>query len=377
MEDVERCLFDLRRGLPIRLQDTDADVLIWPVEHLDGVALERLRRVADAEPALVVTGHRLASILGDKSDYSETTAARVAVEHGDEANDLIRWACAPDASLDAQRIQLDTTVDIDQHVDGLALYLMRRALLLPAAMVAPVAASARTELDADVESRRVLCVDSAAVHNYHREQLAGLKRVSEANIPLAEASRTRFVVFREPDAMREHIAILIGDSREWPKAVPVRVHSACLTGDLFGSLRCDCGEQLRGSVSTLAERGGGVLLYLAQEGRSIGLANKLRAYHLQDEGLDTVDADQVLGFGEDERRYQVAAQMLAAFDIQTIDLLTNNPAKLAAMGEYGIDVASREAIYGRLTHENHRYLSAKATRSGHWLDSLLDGAVDG
>lgn len=377
MEDVERCLFDLRRGLPIRLRDTDVDALIWPVEHLDSAALKRLRSVADAEPELVVTGHRLTSILGDQTDYSDITTSRIAVKHGDTTDDLIRWSCAPDADFDVQRIRQDTKAGTNQRIDGLVLYLMRRALLLPAAVVAPVAASARTELDADVESRRVLCISPAAVNDYHRERLTVLKRVSEADIPLAEASRTRFVVFREPDAIREHIAILIGDSREWPQAVPVRLHSACLTGDLFASLRCDCGEQLRGSVSAIAGRGGGVLLYLAQEGRSIGLANKLRAYHLQDEGLDTVDADQVLGFGEDERRYQVAAQMLAAFDIQTIDLLTNNPAKLEAMGEYSIDVVAREAIYGRLTEENSRYLKAKATRSGHWLDSLLDGAVEG
>ncbi len=183
-------------------------------------------------------------------------------------------------------------------------------------------------------------------------------------------------MFREADGMREHIAILIGDPQTWNDAVPVRLHSACLTGDLFGSLRCDCGEQLRESVRAIDERGGGVLLYLAQEGRGIGLANKLRAYTLQDGGLDTVDADQVLGFGEDERTYGVALEMLEQLQIQRIELLTNNPEKLNAMAQGGIEVVNRRGVYGKLTRQNQRYLDAKAKRAGHWLEEVLGQESD-
>ena len=177
--------------------------------------------------------------------------------------------------------------------------------------------------------------------------------------------------------MREHIAIVIGDPDAWNDAVPVRLHSACLTGDLFGSLRCDCGEQLRESVRTIDERGGGVLLYLAQEGRGIGLANKLRAYTLQDSGLDTVDADQVLGFGEDERTYGVALEMLEQLDITRIELLTNNPEKIAAMDQGGVEVVNRRGVYGKLTKQNRRYLDAKAKRAGHWLEEVLNEGESG
>ena len=159
--------------------------------------------------------------------------------------------------------------------------------------------------------------------------------------------------------------------------MPVRIHSACLTGDLFGSLRCDCGEQLRGSLSIFADKGGGVLLYLAQEGRGIGLGNKLRAYALQQEGLDTVDADCTLGFGADERRYDAAVEMLRHLHVERIQLLTNNPEKVRAVQEAGIQVMDRQPLYGTLNRHNLRYVKTKEHRAGHWLGEMLSGAVAG
>ena len=146
--------------------------------------------------------------------------------------------------------------------------------------------------------------------------------------------------------------------------MPVRLHSACLTGDLFGSLRCDCGEQLRGSLRIFAESGGGVLLYLAQEGRGIGLGNKLRAYLLQQEGLDTIDADGTLGFGADERRYDAAVEILRYLRIERIRLLTNNPEKVRALRDGGIRVIGRQPLYGTLNRHNVQYVTAKVQPRG-------------
>ena len=157
----------------------------------------------------------------------------------------------------------------------------------------------------------------------------------------------------------------------------MRLHSACLTGDLFGSLRCDCGQQLRGSLRVFAARGGGVLLYLAQEGRSIGLGNKLRAYTLQHEGLDTVDADCALGFGADERRYDAAVEMLNHLQLARIQLLTNNPEKVRALQVGGIDVADRQPLYGTLNRHNLPYVKAKVDRAGHWLSDMLSSPMRG
>jgi GTP cyclohydrolase II len=196
-------------------------------------------------------------------------------------------------------------------------------------------------------------------------------------VPLAEGEDSRFMLFREAHGLQEHVAILVGRQSEWPDPVPVRLHSACLTGDLFGSLRCDCGEQLRGSMEVFQARGGGVLLYLAQEGRGIGLRNKFRAYTLQDDGLDTIDADGTLGFGPDERSYDVAVRILENLGVRRIELLTNNPEKVRAMQEAGISVLRRQPVHGTLTRHNLPYVRAKVQRAGHWLGDMLSQPLSG
>jgi GTP cyclohydrolase II len=197
-----------------------------------------------------------------------------------------------------------------------------------------------------------------------------LEIVSEADVPLAGGIGTRFVVMRGGPAPRDQVAVIVG-SPDLTKPVPVRVHSACLTGDMFGSLRCDCGDQLRNAIARLNAAGGGVLLYLDQEGRGIGIGNKMRAYSLQDDGFDTVDANSVLGFEPDERRYEYAAAMLAKLGFRRIILLTNNPAKIEALNRAGIEVVERQSLTGAPTPENLHYLYTKAQRSNHMLGDLL------
>jgi GTP cyclohydrolase II len=171
------------------------------------------------------------------------------------------------------------------------------------------------------------------------------------------------VAFRDPASGEEHVALVIGAFGGKPPLV--RLHSECLTGDVFGSLKCDCGPQLREALRILGEEDGGVLLYLRQEGRGIGLANKLRAYALQDRGLDTVDANRRLGFADDERNYGMAAAMLRALGIDRVRLLTNNPGKVAGLEHEGIGVVERVAHHMPVNPHNADYLAAKRKRSGH------------
>ncbi|NIP78836.1 MAG: GTP cyclohydrolase II, partial [Gemmatimonadetes bacterium] len=215
------------------------------------------------------------------------------------------------------------------------------------------------------------------INAFVRSAGAEVVAVSEAPVPLAEAADSRFILFREGSGLQEHVAILVGEEADWPDPVPVRLHSACLTGDLFGSLRCDCGEQLRGSMRLFAARGGGVLLYLAQEGRGIGLRNKFRAYTLQEGGLDTIDADSALGFGPDERRYDVAVRILEMLGVERIELLTNNPEKVRAMEDAGITVVRRRPLHGTLNRHNLPYVRAKVQRAGHWLGDMLSQDLSG
>nr|WP_163504049.1 GTP cyclohydrolase II [Halomonas socia] len=362
---VERAIFDLRRGVPVVLKDAETATLIQPLEGLQASRLASLQ----ADAALVITRHRLA-VLGVTPD-----------EHPDGL-DVLRLPLSDCGALDMARLEdlafgsqpeprAAALAEPASIAERGALALMRRALLIPAALTVTLVGEAYRAAQTCIDAGEWLSVEAEAALGCFDSAAGLLKRVSEARIPLAEATESRFILFREPDGLREHVAVVIGEPGDWRQAVPLRLHSACLTGDLFGSLRCDCGEQLRNAVADIESMGGGVLLYLAQEGRGIGLANKLRAYTLQDGGLDTVDADQVLGFGDDERHYRAAVDMLAALHIQRVQLLTNNPLKIASLEAGGIEVVERQALYGRLTDHNRRYLSAKAERSGHLLDDVL------
>ena len=218
----------------------------------------------------------------------------------------------------------------------------------------------------------LVTVEASAVQHYRRDTIRSLKKTGEARIPLNSGIRTRFVAFC--DALGENsVAIIVGEP-DLAKPVRVRLHSACLTGDVFGSRRCDCGDQLKLSLARLGETGGGIILYLAQEGRGLGLGNKLRTYELQEAGLDTVDANTTLGFDDDERDYGVAARMLEMLGCQRIVLLTNNPTKLDGLAKSGIEIVSRMAVEAPINAD-----SAHTSRQSHprwtsaWPSDWLTG----
>jgi len=205
-----------------------------------------------------------------------------------------------------------------------------------------------------------------ALDDIVRERLAPTVEIAaRAKLPLEGMPPTQIVAFRASDDGEEHVALVIGAFGGKPPLV--RLHSECLTGDVFGSLKCDCGPQLREALKIIGAAGGGVLLYLRQEGRGIGLANKLRAYALQDRGLDTVDANRRLGFADDERDYGHAAAMMRALGIDRVRLLTNNPEKVAGLEAAGVTVTDRVAHQMPANPHNADYLATKRKKSGHFL----------
>ena len=197
------------------------------------------------------------------------------------------------------------------------------------------------------------------------EDAARLTLATRARLPVDGAEDAEIAAFRSPDSADEHVALIIGQPTG--QAPLVRLHSECLTGDVLGSLKCDCGPQLRAAIVAIRDSGWGILLYLRQEGRGIGLVNKLRAYALQDQGYDTVDANTRLGFAVDARDFRVAARMLDLLGQRRIRLLTNNPAKVAALESAGITVAERVAHALPANPHNERYLATKRDRTGHQL----------
>ena len=228
-----------------------------------------------------------------------------------------------------------------------AMMLTRLAGLLPALWLIEADAAAETTVDDVQASARAPRADI----------------IARARLPVEELEGAQIAVFRAPADGSEHVALLVGAPGGKPPLV--RLHSECLTGDVFGSLKCDCGPQLREALRLIAADGGGILLYLRQEGRGIGLANKIRAYALQDRGLDTVEANRRLGFADDERDYGLAAAMLRGLNVDSVRLLTNNPAKVRGLEEAGIRVVERVSHHMPANPHNADYLEVKRRKSGH------------
>ncbi len=200
----------------------------------------------------------------------------------------------------------------------------------------------------------------------HLADRSPLFSVVSARLPMQVSEAGRVHVFRPEDGGEEHYAVEIGRP-DRQKPVLARLHSACFTGDLLGSLKCDCGPQLRAALAQMGQQGAGVLLYLNQEGRGIGLANKMRAYSLQDQGFDTVQANHRLGFEDDERDFRLGADILKSMGFSAVKLLTNNPAKIAMMEKSGVQVTERVPLKVGETAHNRGYLATKAAKSGHML----------
>ena len=357
---LDAAIVALRRGEPVLLVGQGDAVLVLAAEFVDDRNLARLRTVANRPLRIVLTRRRAVALgLAGREALSGAVSIALPAQLGAA---VIRNLADPAASLGAEPPGLGPAPEAAEGGELAAVALAKLAALLPAAIVLPLARA-----EAALARRRTdFCAVDVADVLTRRAAMAGLSRVAEARVPLADAEDARLIAFRPGDGGSEHLAILIGVPD--PTApVLVRLHSACFTGDVLASLRCDCGDQLRGAIAAIARDGGGALLYLAQEGRGIGLVNKLRAYQLQDAGFDTVDANEQLGFDADERVYLPAAEMLRQLGFGMVRLLTNNPDKVAALERYGIRVAERVPHVFPANGHNERYLRTKATRSGHLL----------
>lgn len=333
-------------------------MVILPAETAGARGLADLSALAAESPLLLLAPARATAVL-HTSISPESQARAIRLSPALLSPPLLRGFADPTAAQLLPEDPIETSLP---NGAGAALALVKLSRLLPAA----VAAVAREGAEHRAALLDVLCVSAEDVLAYPMITAAGLVRVAEATVPLEDAPNARVVAFRAPDSGIEHLAILIGHPES--AATPlVRLHSECFTGDLLGSLRCDCGPQLRGAIRRMSEEGAGALLYLAQEGRGIGLVNKLRAYALQDRGMDTIDANRALGWGADERNFLVAATMLEQLGIRQIRLLTNNPDKVSALVDCGIEVVSRERHVFAPNGVNDAYLATKAERFGHLL----------
>lgn len=367
LANVARALSELRRGGAIAVSAGSESAIAIAAELIEEPGFAWILSAAEAGggtgPRLLMTVERAARLgLGAAPGIERFRLLSLPAA---VSADVIRQLADPTAEpVDPAFLELNASDDVPAVLCQAVIELAKAARLLPAAVVVAVP---RHKIEGIVpEPFRLAAGDVIA---YRRSAASGLKRVGAAHVPLlngsgAGAVETEIIAFRPSDGGKEHLAIVIG-RLDPSRPVLTRLHSECFTGDLLGSLRCDCGDQLRGAIDEIAKSGSGVLLYLAQEGRGIGLVNKLRAYQLQDAGADTLEANLQLGFGADERVYQPAAEMLRQLDISEVRLLTNNPEKVKGLAQCGIAVAERVPHVFPANDHNERYLSTKAVRFGH------------
>lgn len=354
---VQRGIAEFQASRPVILEAAGERIVAFPVDGLTETAWSAFKGLcAPALPRLVITKRR-AEVLG----LDVPGPVFIAVTADDTGDEILSLA----AGLHCERRTISEMVGAPA---ARAIDLAKLAQRFPALLIADAEAVAPAAL------AQMIAVGVDAVARVNDAILDTLEFVSEARIPLPDGAESRFCVFRDAVGSTP-VAIILGEP-DFSKPVNVRVHSACLTGDVFGSRRCDCGAQLKLAMAQLSESGGGIVLYLEQEGRGLGLANKMRAYMLQDRGLDTMDANMMLGFDDDERNYAVAARMLKMIGVRRIQLLTNNPGKLEALADGGVEVCGRIALHTEINPENRRYLATKAARAGHLLDDMLEEVAE-
>ncbi|RMF08889.1 MAG: GTP cyclohydrolase II [Alphaproteobacteria bacterium] len=350
----------MRRNIPVVIGAGDGALVVAAAETVIPATLDHLQALTGTVPVLAITANR-AAVLHINPTGEDVLLIRIDDHMRNEGLEpVVDPADDLATPLKGPFRKSDEALTTAHHA---AIALAKVARLLPAAVAATLPAKDPWRWARDHD---LLYVEADEIFSYERAAASALTRVAAARVPLADAEDTRIIAFRPPAGGIEHLAIVIGDPSPHDPVL-ARIHSECFTGDLLGSLKCDCGDQLRGAIAEINRAGGGVVLYLAQEGRGIGLINKLRAYSLQDQGFDTVDANERLGFLADERLFEPAAQMLRAMGFDKVRLMTNNPDKVAGLEACGITVVERVPHAFPSNRHNEGYLATKKKRSGHYL----------
>ena len=347
-ERFNRARADLRIGLPVVLTHRTIAVA---VETLSAARLASLSGLGPL--TLVLTSWRAETL---KARVYDGDIARIRVPEGADLGWLRALADPADDLRVPMKGPLSSLREGDASDARAAIRLTKSAQLLPAAVLVQVP---------DPVPGDLTCLGADEIAEQIAQETV-LDPVSAARVPMRLAEKGRLHIFRPEDGGEDHYAVEVGSpDRSGP--VLARLHSACFTGDVLGSLKCDCGPQLHAALGHMAAEGAGILLYLNQEGRGIGLANKMRAYSLQDQGFDTVEANHRLGFEDDERDFRIGAALLRRMGVRQVRLLTNNPKKVDMLASHGIEVVDRVPLKVGLNPFNANYLATKAAKSGHLL----------
>ena len=357
---MERAILDLRQGGVVMIKDRRGQAGLVQAAEFTDQGSSIAEAVGGGMPVLCLTSRHSEALGGVNPAMPCHTIAIGALED----DEILALILGDTAHLPAD---VGLLAEKEGSLPHLACTLLRRAKLVPAALLVRLTHLDNHQLQAAADTHHITVIDGPQLDMLNIETIAEVTVAAKAKLPLSMAPETDIVMFRQPTGREEHFAVIVaeGNINETPL---VRLHSQCVTGDILSSLKCDCGPQLHHALAQMNEEGGGILLYLAQEGRDIGLMNKIRAYALQDKGFDTVDANHKLGFETDERFFGPAAAMLNALGVTRIRLMTNNPEKIAQLSSHGIEIVERVALSLPSNPHNQGYLKTKQTRTGHMLD---------
>ena len=366
---IERAISELRRGGKIIISDINCgmSVILTAAEMIEVDTVTNLSQLTSSRPNIILSSNR-ANALGLTSNNYPCS---ILIEKAWTINDILSL-CMP-LNNHAQPNLNGVVFEKSNDVVSICLLLLRQARLLPAGLMSIISNVPIEKVSDWASKNNIIYIDSINVISFEKNNAERLSIAVRAKVPLAETDNCEVVIFRPKDGGDEHFCLLIGKSRyslnnqEADHIPMVRIHSQCITGDILDSLKCDCGQQLKESIKLMAQADEGILIYLAQEGRDIGLLNKLRAYSLQEQGMDTVEANLALGFKDDERLYYPAKEILKQLNIKSIKLITNNPKKINHLTKLGIKVLERIPIKIQANKYNKKYLKTKSKKSGHIL----------
>ena len=361
---IERAISELRRGGKLVVSDNNAgiSVLLFASELIENDTINQLSDLALSRPNIIISKNRSNAI----GINNANGPCSILINNNWTLNDILSL-CMPLTGHKTPKIEGALTESNDGIISSCIL-LLRQSRLLPAGLMTIISNVSVEQINKWAFNKNLINVDISDIRSYEKIKANNLNIAVKAKVPISYTENCEIIIFRPKDGGNEHFCLVFGKNRSLTKNnALLRIHSQCITGDVLDSLKCDCGQQLKESIKIMAEADEGVLIYLAQEGRDIGLLNKLRAYTLQENGLDTVEANEDLGFNDDERLYYPAKEILSQLNIKNVELITNNPKKVEHLKSLGINVTKRIPIKIIPNKYNKKYLETKSKKSGHIL----------
>jgi len=366
---IERAISELRRGGKIVISDnnTGVSIVLFAAELIEKGTIEEISQATLSRPSIILSSNR-ASAIGIRINNKPCS---ISVQRNWTETDILSL-CMP--LIDHPKPKINGVISENNKIVSSCLLILRQARLLPAGLMSIISNVSLDDINHWSFKNDLINIEANDIQFYETSNSNKLTMSVKAKVPISYTDNCEIVIFRPKDGGDEHFCLIFGKTRNVNNDINhdcnntlVRIHSQCITGDILESLKCDCGQQLKESIKLMANANEGLLIYLAQEGRDIGLLNKLRAYSLQETGMDTVEANEALGFNDDERLYYPAKEILSQFKINKVRLITNNPKKVEHMFNLGINVTERIPIKIDANKHNKKYLETKSKKSGHFL----------